>query len=110
GCRFDLDHGETVARFALQYAAPPAEPYGPQMPQVVRERWHSYFHQQDDLPEKLIEGREEIYLRHIFRGWSVNKYPMSDEAVAQYVKAYSQPGALRGGFNYYRAAADEDPP
>jgi len=40
----------------------------------------------------------------------VNKYPISDEEVAQYVQAYSQPGALRGGFNYYRAAADEDPP
>jgi len=62
------------------------------------------------LPEKLIEGREEIYLRHIFRDWSVQKYPISDEEVAQYVKAYSQPGALRGGFSYYRAAADEDLP
>ena len=108
--RFTLDHEETVARLALLDATPPHERYGPQMPQVVRERWHSYFHQQYDLPEKLIEGREEIYLRHIFRDWSVNKYPISDEEVAQYVKAYSQPGALRGGFNYYRAAADEDPP
>ena len=25
------------------------------------------------------------------------------------MRAYSQPGALRGGFGYYRAAADEDP-
>ncbi len=40
----------------------------------------------------------------------MNKYPISDEEVAHYVKVYSQPGALRGGFNYYRAAADEDPP
>ena len=108
--RFTLDHEEAVARLALLDATPPHERYGPQMPQVVRERWHSYFHQQCDLPEKLIEGREEIYLRHIFRDWSENRYPISDEEVAQYVKAYTQPGALRGGFNYYRAAADEDPP
>jgi pimeloyl-ACP methyl ester carboxylesterase len=40
----------------------------------------------------------------------LNKYPISDEEVAHYVKAYSQPGALHGDFNYYRAAADEDPP
>jgi pimeloyl-ACP methyl ester carboxylesterase len=77
---------------------------------VVRERWHSYFHQQFDLPEKLIEGREEIYLRHIFRDWTINKYPPSPEEVQQYVRAYSQPGALRGGFSYYRAAAYDDPP
>jgi pimeloyl-ACP methyl ester carboxylesterase len=108
--RFTLDHEETVARLAFLDSTPPHESYGPQRPQVVRERWHSYFHQQYDLPEKLIEGREEIYLRHIFRDWSLNKYPISDEEVAHYVKAYSQPGALRGGFNYYRAAADEDPP
>jgi len=69
--RFTLDHEEAVARLALLDATPPHERYGPQMPQVVRERWHSYFHQQCDLPEKLIEGREEIYLRHIFRDWLV---------------------------------------
>jgi|SRR5712691_264765 len=48
--------------------------------------------------------------QHSFRDWSFNKYPISDEEVAQYVKAYSQPGALRGGCNSYRAAVDEAPP
>ncbi len=62
------------------------------------------------MPEKLIEGREEVYLRHIFRDWTINKYPLSQEEVDEYVRAYSQPGALRGGFSYYRAAAYEDPP
>ena len=108
--RFTLDHEDAVDRLAILDSTPPMEQLGPQVPSVIRERWHSYFHQQFDLPEKLIEGREEIYLRHIFRDWSVNKYILSDHEVAQYVKAYSQLGALRGGFNYYRAAAYEDPP
>ena len=108
--RLTLDHEDAVTQLALLDSTPPHERYGPQAPQVVRERWHSYFHQQFDLPEKLIEGREEIYLRHIFRDWCLNKCPIRDEEVAQYVTAYCQPGALRGGFNYYRAAADEDPP
>ena len=108
--RFTLDHEQTVKRLALLDATPPMEQLGPQAPSVVRERWHSYFHQQFDLPEKLIEGREEIYLRHIFRDWTINKYPPSQEEVDQYVRTYSQPGALRGGFNYYRASAYEDPP
>ena len=38
----------------------------------------------------------EAYLRHMFRDWSINKYLFTDEEVAEYVKAYSQPGALRG--------------
>ena len=108
--RFTLDHEETVERLVLLDATPPMEQLGPQAPEVVRQRWHSYFHQQFDLPEKLIEGREEIYLRHIFRDWTINKYPPSPEEIDQYVRAYSQPGALRGGFSYYRAAAYEDPP
>ena len=108
--RFALDHEDAVRRMVLIDSTPPIEQLGPQAPAVVRERWHSYFHQQFDLPEKLIEGREEVYLRHIFRDWCINKYPLSDSEIAEYVKAYSQPGALRGGFSYYRAAAYEDPP
>ncbi len=108
--RFTLDHPEAVQRLVFLDSTPPIEQLGPQAPAVVRERWHSYFHQQFDLPEKLIEGREEIYLRHIFRDWTINKYPPSPEEVQEYVRAYSQPGALRGGFSYYRAAAYEDPP
>ena len=108
--RFTLDHEEAVKKLVLIDSTPPIEQLGNQPPAVIRERWHSYFHQQFDLPEKLIEGREEVYLRHIFRDWCVQKYPISDEEVAHYVKAYSQPGALRGGFSYYRAAAYEDPP
>ncbi|HIL30345.1 MAG TPA: alpha/beta hydrolase [Dehalococcoidia bacterium] len=108
--RFTLDHEEMVSRMVLLDSTPPMEQLGPQAPTVVRERWHSYFHQQFDLPEKLIEGREEAYLRHIFKDWTINKYPPSATEVAEYVRAYSQPGALRGGFSYYRAAAYEDPP
>ena len=108
--RLTLDHPEAVQRLVFLDSTPPFEQLGPQAPAVVRERWHSYFHQQFDLPEKLIEGREEIYLRHIFRDWTINKYPPSPEEVQEYVRAYSQPGALRGGFSYYRAAAYEDPP
>ena len=108
--RFALDHEETVNRMVLLDSTPPMEQLGAQAPSVVRERWHSYFHQQFDLPEKLIEGREEIYLRHIFKDWTINKYPPSAAEVGEYVRAYSQPGALRGGFSYYRASAYEDPP
>ena len=108
--RFTLDHEEAAQRLVFLDSTPPIEQLGPQAPAVVRERWHSYFHQQFDLPEKLIEGREEVYLRHIFRDWTINKYPPSPAEVAEYVRAYSQPGALRGGFSYYRAAAYEDPP
>ena len=108
--RFALDHEDAVKKLALLDSTPPTELLGPQNPAVIRERWHVYFHQQFDLPEKLLEGKEEVYLWHILKDWSTSQYPVNEEELALYVKAYSQPGGWRGGFNYYRAMADEDPP
>ena len=108
--RYCLDHESEVDRLALLDGTHPLEQLGPQTPAGVRERWHSYFHQIPDLAEHLVRGNEEAYLRHFYRNWSVNQAMMSDEEVAVYATAYSQPGALRGGFSYYRAAAYEDPP
>ena len=108
--RYCLDHETEVDRWALLDGTHPLEQLADQTPQGVRERWHSYFHQIPDLAEHLVRGNEDAYLRHFYRNWSVNQAMMSDEEVAVYVTAYSQPGALRGGFSYYRAAAYEDPP
>jgi pimeloyl-ACP methyl ester carboxylesterase len=108
--RYTLDHEAAVTRLALLDGTPPLEQLGPLPPQVIRERWHAYFHQQPDVPERLVAGNVEAYIRHFLRDWSIHKYVFTDEEVAEYVRAYTQPGALRGGFSYYRAAADEDPP
>lgn len=65
-------------------------------------RWHFGFHSESDLPEALIEGREDIYLRHMFSKGGSRPDAISDEAQREYIRAYSQPGAMRAGFNYYR--------
>ena len=108
--RFVLDHEDYIEKLVLLDGAPPLERMAPQPPEQIRSVWHSYFHQQPDLPEALVGNNVETYLRHFYRDWSVNKHAFADEDIAHYVTAYSQPGALRGGFNYYRASADEDPP
>ena len=72
--------------------------------QMAKGYWFFNFNQIVDLPEALIAGREEIWLRHWLSSWSYNRELFSDDEVAEYVKAYSQPGALRGSFNDYRAA------
>ena len=46
----------------------------------------------------------ELYLRHFLSHWSYDKDLWTAEEIAEYVEAFSQPGALRGGFNCYRAA------
>ena len=65
-------------------------------------RWHFGFHAESDLPEALIEGREDIYLRHMFSKGGARPDAISEEAQREYIRAYSQPGAMRAGFNYYR--------
>jgi pimeloyl-ACP methyl ester carboxylesterase len=65
--------------------------------------WHYSFHSVDDLPELLVEGREKIYLKHFYDRLSQNPDAISNDDLAVYAQAYSQPGALRCGFNVYRA-------
>jgi pimeloyl-ACP methyl ester carboxylesterase len=64
-------------------------------------RWHHAFHQTLDLPEALVAGREDIYLGWFYRNYGA--VPLADEDIAEYLRVYRQPGALRAGFAYYRA-------
>ncbi|MBM3490880.1 MAG: alpha/beta hydrolase [Alphaproteobacteria bacterium] len=70
-------------------------------------RWHHFFHHAPDLPEALVAGREAVYLGHFFRHWGARTDVFSAEEIAEYVRAYSRPGALRAGFNLYRAMAQD---
>ena len=65
-------------------------------------RWHHAFHQTIDLPEALIAGREHIYFTWFYRNWGHHPNVLPNEAIAEYLRVYSQPGALRAGFAYYR--------
>ena len=68
--------------------------------------WHLAFHAVRDLPEKLIEGKEDVYLNW-FYDWTYNQSALTTEAREEYIKQYSKPGALRAGFEYYRAAFED---
>ena len=106
--RYALDHEEGVERIALVDSPPPQQQLQSHSPESIRARWHSFFHQVPDLPERLVQGNEEAYLRHFYTDWSINKHLFTPEEVAEYVRAYSLPGAWRATFAYYRAAFMED--
>ncbi len=76
-----------------------------EMPQGFN-TWYQIFHQQPWAEDLVGSSKQatEIYLRHFLSAWSANKDLWTDAEIAAYVEAYSQPGALRGGFNCYRAA------
>jgi pimeloyl-ACP methyl ester carboxylesterase len=104
--RFAREHGELLDRLVL--FNPPYAGIGGrwfEMPQVF-ESWYMVFHQQPWAEDVVGASREgiEAYLRHFLRHWSHDTDVFTDEEVAEFVEAYAQPGALRGGFNCYRAA------
>ena len=62
--------------------------------------WHFAFHGARDLPELLVQGRERQYLQYFFDARTTDP---SATDVDEYAKAYSAPGAMRAGFELYRA-------
>ncbi|HKH10703.1 MAG TPA: alpha/beta hydrolase [Rubrobacter sp.] len=65
--------------------------------------WHPAFHTAGDVAEMLVSGRECEYLSYFYRTYSYDPAAIGEEDVDEYVRRYSAPGGLRGGFGYYRA-------
>ena len=65
--------------------------------------WHFRFYSVQDVPEMLITGRELQYLKWFHNSEAVNSRAFTNEAEETYARAYAMPGALRAGFEYYRA-------
>ena len=75
------------------------------MPQQGCKTWQFHFHAMDDIPEMLTTGREAKYLGWFFKTKSAVEGSMTSDAINIYVDAYSRPGAMTAGFNYYRSVA-----
>jgi pimeloyl-ACP methyl ester carboxylesterase len=100
-------HPEIVGRFAAIDAAVPglAPPTAFALtPDRIPKVWHFFFNALPDLPEALVEGRERLYLEWLFRSRSADAdAAFSADDIDEYVRCYSRPGAMRAGFDYYRA-------
>ena len=68
--------------------------------------WWISFHLVPNLPEKLIAGKERLYLSW-FYDHAYNKTAINGADVTEYVKHYSAPGGMHAGFEYYRAIFDD---
>ncbi len=77
-------------------------------PQQVAESWYWYMFQIPDFPEAVFEGKEELLLRHFHTHWSAIPNTYTDADFAEFTRAFRTPGALRGGFNYYRTMFAQD--
>jgi pimeloyl-ACP methyl ester carboxylesterase len=57
--------------------------------------------------EARLSGDDYSWLLHMAFGEIIKSGVLKDEDIQGYKKAWSQPGALTGGLNYYRAAGVE---
>jgi haloacetate dehalogenase len=105
--RYALDHPGEVDRLAVLDIIPTRAMFARIDQQLARGFWHWLFHLQPDLPELLVGGNIEAYLRWFFERWTHNRPPV-EEAVPEYVRAFEAPGALRAGFHDYRATFPDD--
>ena len=103
GLRLAKDHPDVVARFAALDNIPTRVLFGNMNAASAQAAWFFLFRGVRDLPEALIHGREELWLRHLLTGWVYNPETFTDADIATYVRAYAQPGGLRGAFEDYRA-------
>ena len=104
---YALDHPDEVERLAVLDIIPTRAMFARIDEQLARGFWHWLFHLQPDLPELLVGGNIEAYLRWFFERWTHNRPPV-EAAVSEYVRAFSAPGALRAGFHDYRATFPDD--
>ena len=105
--RFAKDHPEAIDRLVVMDNVPTRIVAREMNAPIAKAYWFFLFHLVPDLPEALIAGREDLWLRHFFSDWCYNPLAISGEAFETYVKAYRRPGAVRGAMDDYRANAED---
>jgi haloacetate dehalogenase len=103
GHRWALDRPEQVEKLAVLDIVPTREMFRRLDGSVAAGYWHWLFHMQPDLPERLVAPDVRGYLEYFFERWTYQRHGLDPDAVDDYVRAFQRPGALRAGFDDYRA-------
>jgi pimeloyl-ACP methyl ester carboxylesterase len=104
GFAFAAQHPDRVKRFVLIDAPVPG--VGP-WEEILKNPllWHFRFGGPD--MERLVAGRERIYLDRFWNEFSADRTRFSEAAREHYAKLYALPGAMHSGFSQF-AAFDQD--
>jgi pimeloyl-ACP methyl ester carboxylesterase len=104
GYAFAAQYQNRVSRFVLMDAPLPG--VGP-WEEILKSPllWHFRFGGPD--MERLVAGRERIYLDRFWNEFSADPKAFSETSREHYAKLYAQPGAMHAGFAQF-AAFDQD--
>ncbi len=100
GYAFAAEYPARVRRFALIDAPLPG--IGP-WDDIVKSHalWHFSFWGPD--AERLVAGRERIYLDRFWNEFSADPKNFPEASRSHYAKLYAQPGAMHAGFSQFQA-------
>lgn len=69
---------------------------------LLRDLWHFHFY--GKTPLALVAGRERVYFEHFWNDFAADPARSVAEADRRfYARSYAQPGAMRAGFEVFRA-------
>jgi pimeloyl-ACP methyl ester carboxylesterase len=100
GYALAAQHPDRITRFAIIDAPIPG--IGP-WDELVRSHqlWHFSFWGPD--AERLVAGRERIYLDRFWNEFSADPKHFSEAARRHYARLYARPGAMHAGFSQFQA-------
>jgi len=105
--RFAKDHPEAITHLGVFDNVPTRVIFEKMDVTIARGHWFFIFNQVPDLPEALIAGREDIWLRFILQGRTYDPEALTPEDLAAYTRVYQKPGAVRGALSDYRAGKED---
>ena len=107
--RMALDHPERVERLAVLDIVPTHTYVAAVDMALARASYHWFFLSQPaDLPERLIAGDPDYYLRTMLARWAGGPEAFTPEALAEYLRCFRDPAAIHATCEDYRAGASVD--
>jgi haloacetate dehalogenase len=109
GHRMALDHPDRVRKLAVLDIVPTHKIFATVNKEVAAGYYHWFFLiQGQGLPETLIGHDPEYYLKAKLNQWGGGMEAFTEEALAEYVRCFSDPACIHASCEDYRAAASID--
>lgn len=107
--RMALDHPDHVLKAAVLDIVPTQIVFDTVNKQVATDYFHWYFLiQPNGLPERLIGGDPEFFLRCVLNSWADDRRAFDPKAFAEYNRCMSNPETIRAMCDDFRASASVD--